>query len=175
MSQETDARQRKPLNAGVAVRRYRDEDWSAICRIHDRARPDELKGSSDPRAFVPIEEDSEVEDLRRANKIVATEGDRVAGFVGIDGTCLAWLYVDPDHYGRGIGRALLQRGLGEIGPRAWTIVLDGNIRARRLYESEGFEEARQFDSKNAGYPCRCIRMERVVDESTHPSATQAQR
>lgn len=62
-------------------------------------------------------------------------------------------------YGRGIGRALLRTGLAEIGSPAWTIVLAGNTPARRLYESEGFQEVRRFESENAGYPCECVRME----------------
>ncbi len=144
----------------IAIREYCDEDWRAICRIHDRARPDELRGSCDPRAFVPIEQDKEVEDLRLAHELVARNGERVVGFVGIDGDCLAWLHVDPEYYEQGIGRALLRKGLAEIGPRAWTIVLDGKEPARHLYESEGFREVLRFDSDNAGYPCRCIRMER---------------
>ena len=145
----------------ITILEYRDEDWRAVCRIHDRALPDELQGSCDPRAFVPIEQDSEVEDLRRAHKHVACDGDRVIGFVGVDGDCLAWLYVDPAYYGRGIGRAILRAGLAEIESQAWTIVLAGNTPARRLYESEGFREVRRFESENAGYPCECIRMERA--------------
>ncbi len=143
----------------IIIREYVDSDWSSICQIHDRARPDELKGSCDPRAFVPIEQDSEVKDLRRAHKHVACNDERVVGFVGVDEKYLAWLYVDPDYYGQGIGRRLLRLALGRIGPGAWTIVLAGNERTRHLYESEGFREARRFESDNAGYPCTCIRME----------------
>lgn len=145
----------------ITIREYRDQDWQAICRVHDRARPDELRGSCDPRAFVPIEQDSEVEDLRRAHKYVACDGDRVVGFVGIDDDCLAWLYVHPGYYGLGIGRTLLRTGLAEIDSRAWTIVLSGNTPARRLYQSEGFHEVRRFESENAGYLCQCIRMEQA--------------
>ncbi len=76
----------------------------------------------------------------------------------MDGTYLAWLYVDPAYYGRGIGRRLLRHGLDLIGPEAWTIALVNNIPARRLYESEGFGVVRTFDSDNAGYPCTCVRL-----------------
>lgn len=86
---------------------------------------------------------------------------RVVGFVGVDGDRLAWLYVDPEYYGQGIGRALLQAGLAEMDSRAWTIVLAGNTPACRLYQSEGFREVQRFESDNAGYSCECIRMERA--------------
>ena len=144
----------------IAYREYQEPDWKDICQIHDRARPDELRGSCDPRAFVPIEQDKEVEELKTSRKFVACNNEKVVGFVGVDDKYLAWLYIDPDHYGKGIGRELLKLGIREIGAGAWTIVLDGNQKAISLYESEGFQEVRRFASDNAGYPCTCIRLER---------------
>src|SRR5258706_13285274 len=115
-------------------REYQDKDWKAICQIHDRARPDELVGSCDPRGFIPIEQDKEVEDLKRSYKHVACVDDQVVGFVGVDGVYLAWLYIHPDHYGKGIGRELLRIALREMREGAWTIVLEGNHKAISLYE-----------------------------------------
>ncbi len=144
----------------ITIRDYQDKDWAAICAIHDAARPDELKDSCDPRGFIPIEQDREVEDLRRAIKWVAEEAGEVLAFVGIDGNYLAWLYVQPAHYRRGLGRLLLRHALEAISPGAWTIVLDGNHSAIQLYQSEGFREVRRFESDNNGYPGTCLRLER---------------
>lgn len=148
----------------TVVRAFQAEDWPAICEIHDLARPDELRGSCDPRAFVPIAEDPEIEDLRACVKHVAEVGEQIVGFVGIDGDYVAWLYVHPAYHGRGVGRRLLRAGLNLVKGRAWTIVLSGNVPAIRLYESEGFRETRRFHSDNAGYPCTCIRMERRLQD-----------
>lgn len=117
---------------------------------------------------MPIEQDREVEDLKRCHKIVACDGDRVVGFAGTSNEYFAWLYVHPREYGRGIGRLLLRAALPLLGKSAWTIVLDGNVRARRLYESEGFRIARTWQGDNAGYPCTCLRMERVEDAAQTP-------
>lgn len=144
----------------ITYRPYEEKDWKAICNIHDLARPDELKGSCDPRGFIPIEEDKEVEELKASKKFVACDDDTVVGFVGVDEKYLAWLYVNPSHYGKGIGRELLRIGIREIGAGAWTIVLDGNKKALALYEREGFKEFERFDGKNNGYPCRCIKLKR---------------
>ena len=144
----------------ITYREYQDTDWKSICNIHDGARPDELKGSCDLRAFVPIEQDEEVEDLKRSQKFVACDEGEVVGFVAVDGKYISCLYMDPDYYGRGIGRKLLQMGVETVGLGAWTIVLHKNLPAIELYESEGFKEVRRFDSDNAGYPCTCLRMER---------------
>jgi len=145
----------------ITYRGYQEADWKAICNIHDRARPDELKGSCNPRAFIPIEQDEEVEDLKRSQRFVACDEDKVVGFVAVDKKYVSFLYVDPDYYGQGIGRKLLQIGVETIGSGAWTFVLHKNGPAIGLYESEGFKEVRRFDSDNAGYPCTCLRMERA--------------
>lgn len=144
----------------IAYRNYEEKDWQAICQIHDRARSDELAGSCDPRGFIPIEQDKEVEDLKRSRKFVACDDEMVVGFVGVDEDYLAWLYVDPPHYGKGIGRELLRIGIREIGEGAWTIVLDGNKKAIALYESEGFQEFSRFEGDNNGYPCTCLKLKR---------------
>ena len=144
----------------ITYRAYQEEDWNAICQIHDRARPDELLGSCDPRGFIPIEQDKEVEDLKKCWKYVACDNELVVGFVGVDDKYLAWLYVDPAQYGKGIGRELLRISLAQIGERAWTIVLDGNRKAIKLYESEGFREVKRLPGENNGYPVTCVRMER---------------
>ena len=144
----------------TTYREYQDEDWTAICQIHDRARPDELLGSCDPRGFIPIEQDKEVEELKSCWKYVAIEDEQVVGFVGVDDKYLAWLYIDPGHYGKGIGRELLKVALRKIGDGAWTIVLDGNQKAIKLYESEGFREVKRFPGENNGYPVACIKLER---------------
>ena len=145
----------------ITYRSYEDRDWKSICQIHDRARPDELVGSCDPRGFIPIEEDKEIEDLRASRKFVACEDETVIGFVGVDDDYLAWLYVDPSHYGKGVGRELLRIGIREIGEGAWTIVLDGNKKAIALYESEGFREISRFDGENNGYPCTCLKLKKT--------------
>jgi hypothetical protein len=57
--------------AEIHIRLHHELDWLAIYRIHDLSQPDELRGSCNLRAFVPIEVDLGVEDLQRSHKIVA--------------------------------------------------------------------------------------------------------
>jgi ribosomal protein S18 acetylase RimI-like enzyme len=145
--------------AGITIRPYHDSDWPAICAVHDRARPDELRGSCDPRAFIPLAEDKEdLADVQRSNKFVACLGDQVIGFVGVDGDYLSWLYIDPAFSQRGIGRRLLRLGKRLTGPSGWTIALAGNVPALALYQSEGFQIARTFESQNKGYLCTGVRL-----------------
>jgi GNAT superfamily N-acetyltransferase len=53
------------------------------------------------------------------------------------------LYVDPGHWGRGVGRALHDAALGHFQVSGYRIailwVLEGNIRARAMYERWGWQ------------------------------------
>jgi ribosomal protein S18 acetylase RimI-like enzyme len=150
------------IKRNFLIRSYQPADWQSICQIHDLARPDELAGCCDPKAFIPINEDKEVEHLKLCQKIVAVSDDRAAGFIGVDEGYIGWLYIHPDFYRQGIGRELLKEGLKLIKEKAWTIALADNSPAVNLYQSEGFIEVNRYESDNAGYLCTCVRLERAL-------------
>jgi GNAT superfamily N-acetyltransferase len=79
---------------------------------------------------------------------VADDGEAVIGFVSVGPSRdeqgvgeLYAIYVDPDVWGIGAGRALIERGELEL-RSAYAVatlwVLDDNPRARRFYESAGW-------------------------------------
>jgi GNAT superfamily N-acetyltransferase len=140
------------------IRDYRPEDWAAICRVHDRARPDELRGSYDARAFIPLAEDPEGETIAQCTMFVAEQGGEVVAFAGIDEPYLAWLYVEPAHYRHGIGRALLRHCVARLGADAWTQACGNNHAALSLYQSEGFQVESRYTGDNAGYPGPAARL-----------------
>lgn len=84
---------------------------------------------------------------------VITDGDKIVGHScarpSADEAMSGWgevwtLYVLPEYWGKGYGRALLQNSvdwLREQGfERVYLWALDTNIRARRFYEKQGFRE-----------------------------------
>ena len=144
----------------LIIRDYKEGDWKSICAVHDAARPIELKGSCDPRAFVPLDKDPEAEELRSSRIMVAQVGGEVVGFSAVDGGYVGWLYVHPEFHRQGIGRRLLREALELVEGEAWTIVLDGNESAINLYRDEGFRVTSRFESDNEGYPVTCLRMVR---------------
>ncbi len=86
---------------------------------------------------------------RRAPPIVAEMDGRIVGFVSVgrandpdaDGELYA-IYVLPDHWGTGVGPALIEAGEGRLRAlghgSAVLWVLEQNPRARRFYERSGW-------------------------------------
>jgi GNAT superfamily N-acetyltransferase len=143
----------------LVTRDYQETDWQQVRLIHDQARPIELEGSCDPRAFTPLADDeSDLAEFQQCQKVVACLDDRVVGFVGISGVEIGWLYVDPDESGKGVGRFLLKTALEAIKTSASVYVLDGNKRAINLYLSEGFSIVDTFKSDNNGYACTVLKL-----------------
>jgi len=72
------------------------------------------------------------------------------------------IYVDPAHWGRGLGRDLMVAALGGVGELGFTEValwvLDSNVRGRAFYESGGWagDGAAKVD-ESFGLPLREIR------------------
>ena len=129
--------------ADLAVRSWR-EGFRGIV-------PDEI----DPEAaWRPDRIEARLEGRLRdgSHVLVAELGDRVAGFVlhgrcrdddASDATGEVWaLYVDPDHWRTGVGRALVEASLAELRShgfaeaRVWTLA--ESPRNLRFYEALGF-------------------------------------
>ena len=148
-------------DTSYTTRPYRPDDWEAICRVHDAARPLELEGCCDARAFVPLDQDPEGEEIAASQVRVACDAaGKVVAFAAVDGDDIGWLYVDPAHRRRGLGRVLLREAIDIAGAGAGTTCLRDNAPARRLYESEGFVVTRTWDDENAGWPCTVVRLQR---------------
>ena len=128
----------------VHVRPYDPSDWDAVVSIHDAARLDELRSSVGVEAFKDLESTYESEELFAGEVWVAELDGEVAGFLALSDDEVTWTYVDPRHYRRGVGTALLRHVTEPSTTRLELTVLDGNEPARRLYEAAGFvvEETR---------------------------------
>lgn len=138
------------LSSEIILRAYRSADWPRLCAIHDAARLDELRLSVGVDAFLRLDETFQNEGLFDGTVCVAELDGAVRGFVAFGDGELTWLYVEPAFYRRGIGRALVRHAVAASGADIALELLDGNMPAQRLYESEGFSVAHRVDGKLAG-------------------------
>ncbi|UTH74648.1 GNAT family N-acetyltransferase [Chromobacterium sp. IIBBL 290-4] len=121
------------------IRPYGPEDWDRVCQIHDAARRDELAAAKLDAAYLTLEETADNEGFHDYTLRVAEVGGVVSGFVAFTADELAWLYVDPATYGRGVGTALIHAALGEARAPMTAEVLNGNDAAVALYRKAGFD------------------------------------
>lgn len=126
----------------LAIRPYRPEDFPGIERVHDRARRIELRYAGLEEAFLPLRIAAEREDLfAYPGLFVAELGGEIAGFAACTQEELAWLYVDPAHFRKGVGRALAEHALQRFPGIRRVEVLSGNAPAKALYARLGFVTA----------------------------------
>lgn len=142
----------------VSVRAATANDKIAVARVHVRSWqvgyrgliPDEFLGQmkAEDRAARYTFGDG---DAASPLTIVATEGEDILGFAALgpsrdadspnEGEIFA-LYVDPDSWGQGVGRTLILnartylREMSFATANLW--VLEGNQRAMRFYEIDGW-------------------------------------
>lgn len=156
------------------VRPYDAKDWAALCRIHDAARLDELRLSVGVGAFLDLEATAEPEGLFEGELWVAMIDNDVVGFVAWTDEELTWLYVDPIHYKKGYGRALLQTAIDRAGPALTTQVLEGNTPALALYSAMGFEIIERKEGKlvgNEAFPAVGFTMRRMRPDTAADAAS----
>jgi RimJ/RimL family protein N-acetyltransferase len=139
-----------------SYRTGRPEDAPALIDL--LARCDETTAEWAPAGWVPPSTEGDAERLARrmmdpsTRVTVAVDGDGTpVGFSTFrpaerpnGGGHISNLFVDPDHWGAGVGRGLLARAEEEMRERGWSVaelstqVL--NARARRLYERAGWRD-----------------------------------
>lgn len=134
----------------IRIRPYRNADYPRLCAIHDAARRNELALAGLSDAFLPLEVAAQREGLFDYALRVAELDGQAAGFAAFTDDELAWLYVAPALSRRGVGRALVEHALAEMGRPVSIEVLAGNAPALALYEGCGFRRTETLTGKMPG-------------------------
>jgi GNAT superfamily N-acetyltransferase len=125
------------------------EDAPALARIHLAARA-AAGDAFPPPVHAPAEYLPHLlaDVLPAAEVRVARDGAQVVGFLVLEGSVLADLYVAPEVQGGGVGSALLHhaKALRPGGLTLWVFVSNGPARA--FYERRGFVAAGGTDGDN---------------------------
>ncbi|MGF1520989.1 MAG: GNAT family N-acetyltransferase [Leptolyngbyaceae cyanobacterium] len=132
------------------IRPYESTDWLRLCEIHDASRLDELGLTVGTNAFLTLEQTAESEGLFDDKLFVAEVDGVVQGFVAYSDEELTWLYVDPQFYKKGVGRALVRHTVADAASAIELELLEGNTPALKLYLSEGFRVIKRIEGKLEG-------------------------
>lgn len=150
----------------MKIRKYHEPDWTRICEIHDLARLDELKGAGLVDAFLPLTIAAERENLFSYNLLVAEMDDGVVGFIAFDDDEIAWLYVDPQCYRKGVGKALVKAAIDSNTEPYFIEVLVGNDTALNFYKSCGFQEIGKASGQMPGNEKFEVTVHELSNEAT---------
>jgi GNAT superfamily N-acetyltransferase len=135
----------------AALRQARHDDAKAVAKIwYDGWRDGHLGHVPDDLVVVRTKESFHTRAADRVgDTVVAVVDDAVAGFVMVVGDEVEQVYVSEMHRGQGVAAVLLaeaERLVAVNGnERAWLAVVDGNVRARRFYERNGWTDDGVFD------------------------------
>jgi GNAT superfamily N-acetyltransferase len=125
----------------LKIRKYDAADFGAVTRLWRRAREVSLPEFQRTKGYSFEMDCAYFRDhvLPEHDVWVADAGGRPAAFLAIKKDFIDRLYVDPDFWRMGIGRALLAHARTLSPKRLWLFTLQININARAFYEKNGFK------------------------------------
>ena len=136
----------------IEIRRATDADRVAIARLHEAS----IRALG-PRAYTAEEVESWATHIYpqryriEQQMFVATDNNRVVGFGHYHEGEIAAVYVDPEHVGRGVGRALIEK-LEEVArDEGMThLVLNAALNSVGFYETCGYRRTRDIPYRTRG-------------------------
>lgn len=143
----------------MKLRSYSNSDWEAIREIYNLSKHDEMRGSVDARAVIPLEHDHKMIQLFKASDlIVMEENGKVIGFSGNKGNHISCLFVHPEHRRKGVAVSLIREILGKLEGAITLHVARNNGPAKRLYQGFGFTVEKEFTGNLNGYEFQAMVM-----------------
>jgi len=119
-------------------RALEDLQWRASLELPDYRR--QLIANPDAVHLPPAQ-------IANGQVIVAEIDGSVAGFAAVVGGELDGLFVEPDLWGRGVGRALIEEATHEARRRGLALKVIANPSVRRFYETCGFSSEGEVQTR----------------------------
>lgn len=130
------------------IREYTTSDTDALIGIWDKANA--LAHPFLATDFVAFVKDAMRDTyLPNAETWVLEDDGNPIGFIAMIGNEIGGLFLDPDHQGRGHGRAMVDHVVGIKGPLRVEVFKENNV-GRPFYERYGFEFVEEFLHEPSG-------------------------
>ncbi|NJB66842.1 putative acetyltransferase [Desulfobaculum xiamenense] len=91
--------------------------------------------------------------------LIKDQADNIMGFMGISGEMLEMLFIAPEHFRKGLGKALTTYAVDTCGVTK-VDVNEQNPEAHKFYLAQGFKVTRRSPTDGMGKPYPILHMER---------------
>lgn len=145
----------------MKIRTFSDEDYPRVLEIYASSKLDELRFEKTVFELLPLEHDEKRLSSLKESDIFVYDDGQVLGYGAFLNTEITALFVCPRARGKGIGKALLEFLLQEIGDHARLFVAKTNAPAKKLYQTYGFEVSSEFITEYNGEPVYANEMVRL--------------
>jgi len=124
----------------MLIREYNPGDFDAVTILWRVARERSLPEFQREKGHFFYEDQNYFKDqILKKNKVwVVEENDRVIAFMAMENEFIDQLFVHPDHWRQGVGKALLDFARKQSPEHLWLYTLQVNVNARAFYEKNGF-------------------------------------
>ena len=122
------------------IREFRAEDFDAVTILWRVAREKSLPEFQRLKGHSFFEDRDYFQNrILKSNKVWVAEFEkRLLGFMAIEKDFIDHLYIDPDSWRQGTGKAMLDHAKGISPSHLWLYTLQINVNARAFYEKNGF-------------------------------------
>lgn len=146
----------------MLIREYRDDDFSTLCQIFQRAVRETASQHYSPAqisAWEQIDEARWRQKMADSLVLVATIDGVPVGFVTAVELYIDLLFVDPSYSRQGIASALLKALFAAL--PTGTLTVEASITARTCFERQGFVVVMEQEVEARGERFVNYRMEKV--------------
>ena len=107
--------------------------------------------------FQSIKEIVRTIDFNHLDVFCLIQDDKVLGFLGVAGQKTEMLFLDPDYFGQGLGKILMNYAINELSVDK-VDVNEQNINAVNFYQHVGFKTYERTDKDDQGKDYPLLRM-----------------
>lgn len=124
----------------IVIRSYKENDFDPLTQLWRRSREISLPDFQREKGY-PFEMDQAYfkDSVLKKNSVwVAEIKSKPSAFIAICGDFIDLLYVDPNYWNQGVGKALLAHARSASPHHLWLFTLQVNHKARSFYQKNGF-------------------------------------
>ncbi len=143
------------------IRNFLESDFEQVSEIYSLAKLDELRFEEQAFELLSLRDDETRLQALMESEIFVYEDNGLLGYGAIYQNVIRSLFVHPLFRGKGIGSALFDHLMSRVETPATLYVAKSNLPAISMYQKQGFEVTREFETSYNGKAVLANEMVRI--------------